>query len=163
MGKPNPWVVLLSSVVIANLFVLPFVISPDHNTITGTPEENGTTDVEFTLRTVIGQEPPMAFIGVGGEIDGIINPNLTVNDGDIVRITLVNGDPVQHDLTIDAFGVKSKVIQMVDEEASVTFRATRTGIFAYYCSVPGHREAGMSGNLVSAAQGEVQSDAYKSR
>ncbi|HRF93603.1 MAG TPA: hypothetical protein PLZ51_00345, partial [Aggregatilineales bacterium] len=61
--------------------------------------------VEYTLRTVIGQTPPMAFIGVGGAIDGQINPMLTANVGDTVRLTVINGDPVQHDLMIDEFGV----------------------------------------------------------
>lgn len=57
--------------------------------------------LEYTLRTIMGQVPPMAFIGVGGDIDGQINPVLTANVGDTVQIIVINGDPVLHDLKID--------------------------------------------------------------
>ena len=47
----------------------------------------------------------MAFQGVGGSIDGQINPLLTANVGDTVRLTVINGDPILHDLTISEFNV----------------------------------------------------------
>lgn len=31
--------------------------------------------VEYTVRTQLGGEKPMAFVGVGGVIEGIVNPN----------------------------------------------------------------------------------------
>ncbi len=46
--------------------------------------------VSFTLRA-----ENMQFIGVGGEIDGQVNPILAVENGDIVTITLVMGESVQ--------------------------------------------------------------------
>lgn len=107
----------------------------------------GTQTVEYTLRTVIGGTPSMAFQGVGGEIDGLMNPLLTANVGDTVRITVVNGDPVLHDLTITEFNVSTG--QMTEDEQTVTieFVATTPGDFIYFCSVPGHREIGMFGTL----------------
>jgi nitrite reductase (NO-forming) len=103
--------------------------------------------VEYTLRTVLGQTPPMAFQGVGGTIDGQINPTLEANVGDTVRLTVVNGDPVLHDLTINEFNVTTG--QMLEDEQTVTleFVVTMPGEFVYYCSVPGHREIGMFGTL----------------
>ena len=103
--------------------------------------------IEYTLRTVLGQTPPMAFQGVGGIIDGQINPMLTANVGDTVRITVINGDPVQHDLTITEFNVTTG--QLLEDEQTVTveFVATTPGDFIYFCSVPGHREIGMFGTL----------------
>jgi nitrite reductase (NO-forming) len=103
--------------------------------------------VEYTLRTVVGQTPPMAFIGVGGDIDGQINPQLTANVGDTVRITLVNGDPILHNLTIDEFNVSTGDLQLQDQSATVEFSPDRPGDFVYYCSQPGHREIGMWGTL----------------
>lgn len=103
--------------------------------------------VEYTVRTAMGGEPAMSFVGVGGDIDGVVNPELVAEVGDIVRITVINGDPVLHDLTIDEFGVSTG--QLIEDEQTVTveFKATSPGMFFYYCSVPGHKEAGMQGML----------------
>ncbi|MBN8593493.1 MAG: nitrite reductase, copper-containing [Anaerolineae bacterium] len=110
---------------------------------------------EYTLRTVLGQTPPMAFHGVGGSIDGQINPMLEANVGDTVRITVVNGDPVMHDLTINEFNVTTG--QLLEDEQTVTieFVANLPGEFDYYCSVPGHREIGMFGKLRVSGTVEV--------
>jgi nitrite reductase (NO-forming) len=114
----------------------------------GAQETPATTEpkvVDFTLRTLLGGEPAMAFVGVGGEIDGVVNPELVVNLGDTVRLTVINGDPVLHDLKIDEFGVSTG--EMIEDEQTVTleFVANQPGNFDYYCSIPGHREIGMKG------------------
>ncbi len=103
--------------------------------------------VEYTLRTVIGQTPPMAFVGVGGAIDGLLNPPLTANVGDTVRLTVINGDPVLHDLTLEILNVTTG--QMLADEQSITleFVPTAPGDYVYFCSVPGHRDIGMHGVL----------------
>jgi nitrite reductase (NO-forming) len=103
--------------------------------------------VEYTLKTIIGQTPAMAFIGVGGDIDGVINPTLTANVGDTVRITLVNGDPVMHDLKLDEFNVFTGELTQKDQQATVEFIPDRPGEFIYYCNQPGHRQIGMFGTL----------------
>lgn len=105
------------------------------------------TIVEFTLRTVLGSDPAMAYIGVGGEIDGVINPELHVNLGDTVRLTVINGDPIMHDLIIDEFGVHSPHLVAAEEIAVLEFVADKPGNFFYYCSIPGHRDIGMQGLL----------------
>lgn len=110
-------------------------------------EESAAQTVEYTLRTTLGQTPPMAFMGVGGEIDGVINPTLNARVGDTVRITAINGDPVLHDLTITEFGVTTGQLTQQDQEAVVEFTPTAPGDYVYFCSVPGHRESGMWGTL----------------
>src|SRR5690606_19259598 len=116
----------------------------------------GTNVVEFTLRTQLGGNPPMAFVGVGGDIDGVANPELVVNAGDTVRITIINGDPTPHDFKIDAFGVDTGPLQAAEQAVTVEFVATQPGSFDYYCSIPGHREIGMKGLL--RVVGTVASD-----
>ena len=101
--------------------------------------------VEFTLITQMGGDPAMAFVGVGGEIDGIVNPELVVNLGDTVRLTIINGDPMLHDLKIDEFGVYSGELLHDEETVTMEFVADQPGNFDYYCSIPGHREIGMEG------------------
>ncbi len=103
--------------------------------------------IEYTLRTIMGQQPPMAFIGVGGSIDGLINPELKAEVGDTVRLTLINGDPVAHDLAVPDFGVKTPQLLKVDETATLEFVVDRPGSFTYLCDIPGHKEVGMIGQL----------------
>jgi nitrite reductase (NO-forming) len=103
--------------------------------------------VEYTLRTRLGGEPSMAFVGVGGEIDGLVNPELVANVGDTVRLTVINGDPVLHDLTIAEFGVTTGQLTQAEQAVTIEFVASQAGVFEYYCSIPGHREIGMKGVL----------------
>ncbi len=106
----------------------------------------GPADVEFTLKTG-GDGHSLAFYGVGGDIDGMANPTLNVNPGDVVKITLINGQATEHDLTIDEFGVSTGSLTELDQEASFTFVADKEGTFNYYCKIPGHSAAGMIGVL----------------
>ncbi|MCU0475887.1 MAG: copper-containing nitrite reductase [Anaerolineae bacterium] len=103
--------------------------------------------VEFTVVTQLGGDPSMAFVGVGGAIDGIVNPELTVNLGDTVRLTVINGDPMQHDLKIDEFGVYTGDLLEDEQTVTIEFVADQPGAFKYYCSIPGHQQIGMEGVL----------------
>lgn len=112
--------------------------------------------VEYTLRTIMGQTPPMAYIGVGGGIDGQINPTLTANVGDTVRITIVNGDPVLHNLHIVEFGVASADLVALEEQDTVEFVVDKPGDFVYFCEVPGHRQVGMFGTLTVSGEAPAE-------
>lgn len=103
--------------------------------------------VSFTLETAI-HEGRMAFKGVGGSLDGVINPELRVNPGDIVQINLVNGDGAEHDIGLPDFDAVSDSIAGKGNQTQLIFKADREGVFAYYCTIPGHRQAGMEGKLV---------------
>lgn len=104
-------------------------------------------DVTFTLVTGFA-EGRMVFIGQGGAIDGQVNPDLHVPQGAHVTLTLVNGDGALHNLSIDELGVHSADITGQGSRTTVTFVADQPGTFAYYCAIPGHRQAGMEGKLV---------------
>lgn len=155
--NPNLVAAILIGFTLLIVAVLPVQIQfvPNAATAQETPDtselvsvaQSETNIVEFSLRTQLGGTPPMAFIGVGGEIDGVANPELVVNAGDTVRITVINGDPTLHDLKIDEFGVDSRQLITAEQTATVEFVADRAGEFDYYCSIPGHREIGMKGLL----------------
>ncbi len=116
--------------------------------------------VEYTLTTG-GGTGQLVFVGVGGEIDGEINPTLRANPGDVVKITLLNDDGMLHDLVIDEFNVATDQFADRDAQDSITFTVDKIGEYVYYCSVPGHRQAGMWGKLVvgePAAQGATGAD-----
>src|SRR5665213_2887530 len=53
--------------------------------------------LRYTLRTGIA-EGRMVFIGVGGTIDGQVNPVLSAAEGQGVQITLINGEGAEHDI-----------------------------------------------------------------
>ncbi len=111
-----------------------------------TQAPTGPVDVSFTLSTSTDGHD-LTFVGVGGEIDGIANPTLVVQPGDIVQITLVNGQATEHDLVIDEFGAATGSVLALGEERSFTFVADQEGSFSYFCSIPGHRAAGMEGTI----------------
>jgi len=100
----------------------------------------------FTLRSGIA-EGRMVFLGVGGDINGKVNPTLNVHEGEIVQINLINGEGAEHDIVVDQYGVRSDRVVGKGASSIMSFTADRTGEFVYFCSVPGHRESGMQGRI----------------
>lgn len=73
-------------------------------------------------------------------------PNeIRVKAGENLAIVLVAADGV-HDFTIDELG--AHVAAEARKTAIGGLRADEPGRYAFYCSVAGHREAGMQGVLV---------------
>ncbi len=98
----------------------------------------------FTLRTGIA-DGRMVYIGVGGDIDGKVNPDLIVHEGEIVQINLINGEGAEHDVVIDQYAARSSIVVGQNASSTFSFTASKTGEFAYFCSIAGHRQAGMEG------------------
>ena len=119
-----------------------------------TPQEGaaepGSVDVQYTLKTA-SEGGRYWFIGVGGEIDGQINPDLLANIGDRVAFTLVNDDGRSHDVVITEFRAATSIFGTIGQEETVVFTVDQAGTFFYFCSVGGHRQAGMEGQLIVAA------------
>jgi nitrite reductase (NO-forming) len=104
-------------------------------------------DVRYTLKTGIA-DGRMVFIGVGGAIDGVVNPPLTAVEGDVVQITLINGEGAVHDIAIDEEDIRSQKVLGQGASTTVAFRANEAGEETYYCTIPGHRESGMEGRFI---------------
>lgn len=98
----------------------------------------------FTLRTGIA-EGRMVYIGVGGTIDGQINPTLTVYQGELVQVNLINGEGAEHDMFIDQYNARSSLVVEKNASSTFSFLADKPGEFAYFCTIAGHRAAGMEG------------------
>ena len=98
-------------------------------------------------------------------------PNvLEVNAGEVLEIAIQNVEPVLHDFTIDRIdadvhfsylgGTGQHAHAEAEKDADVHFALTEPasgvvhikihepGEYVIYCSVPGHREAGMEGTLI---------------
>lgn len=100
----------------------------------------------FTLRSGVA-EGRMVYLGVGGDLNGKVNPMLKVQEGETVQINLINGEGAEHDIVIDQYGARSDRVVGKNASSALSFTANKTGEFFYYCSVPGHREAGMEGRI----------------
>lgn len=95
-------------------------------------------DRSYTMEASI-----LGYKGIGGKIDGIRNPILQAKRGETVRITIVNTETLVHDIVMEAMEVKSGEVLDVGDTTSITFVAEQSDI--YFCSIPGHRSAGMEG------------------
>jgi uncharacterized cupredoxin-like copper-binding protein len=71
---------------------------------------------------------------------------ITVKAGEVVNLTLVNRGVTVHDLVVPAYRIW--LVAPAGQSATTGFRALRPGEHEFYCSVPGHREAGMVGRIV---------------
>ena len=100
----------------------------------------------FTLRTGIA-EGRMVYIGVGGDIDGQVNPTLMVHEGELVQINLINGEGAEHDIVLDQYAARSSIVVGKNASSTFSFLANKVGEFAYFCSIAGHRAAGMEGMI----------------
>jgi nitrite reductase (NO-forming) len=112
-------------------------------------------DAKYTLRSGIA-EGRMVFIGVGGEIEGKVNPVLSAAEGQVVQITLINGEGATHDIVFPDEDARSPRVTGKGSSTTLAFRAGKAGDYLYYCSVPGHREAGMEGQFVVTTKPPTQ-------
>lgn len=99
-------------------------------TTTSSAPAAGVADIETTVTATEFKFDP-------GELD--------LEAGATITVELVNGGTVEHDFTIDDLDVK--IYAGVGETASDTVGPVEPGTYEYYCSIPGHREAGMVGEL----------------
>nr|WP_246343890.1 PVC-type heme-binding CxxCH protein [Adhaeribacter radiodurans] len=98
-------------------------------------------DRDYTLQTTI-----LGYYST----DGKRNPVLQAKKGETVRIKIVNGELMTHDIALEKIGVKSKVLVEKGDTASVVFKATQSD--TYFCTIPGHRAAGMVGKFEVVAE-----------
>ena len=104
-------------------------------------------DVTFTLRTDIA-DGKLVFVGENGAIKGKVNPQLAVAEGAIVQINLVNGDGATHDISVPDFKASSNQLNTKGASTTIVFKAYKKGEFKYICSLPGHVQAGMIGQIL---------------
>lgn len=74
---------------------------------------------------------------------------LTVKPGDTIEMT--NAGQLEHDFVVDELGIK-EVTPGNGDTVTITIPAdAKPGDFEFYCSVPGHKQAGMVGTLTIEA------------
>lgn len=127
------------------------VASESHTSVENHSELTETVDLEFTLKTLM-IDGKLAYIGIGSDIDAVINPDLIVQPGAVVRLVILNGDGMPHDLFLPDFGIKTSFVNKIGDSAEVILKVgdSQPGTYVYYCTVPGHRQAGQEGRLIVA-------------
>jgi nitrite reductase (NO-forming) len=107
--------------------------------------------VEYTLTSAL-VDGMMVYIGVGGGIEGVHNPTLSANTGDTVKITLTSGDGTEHDISFPDFNASSKHVVGKGSSTTLSFIPDKGGTFSYFCTLPGHLQAGMEGKIEIAGE-----------
>jgi nitrite reductase (NO-forming) len=137
----------------------PSASAPPPATTPGPQGLTGVSDVKYTLHTGIA-EGRMVYLGVGGEIDAKINPVLSAAEGQVVQVTIINGEGAEHDLAFPDQDARSPRVTGKGAGTTIAFRATKIGDFSYFCTVPGHRLAGMEGKFVVTPRPPAQTLAH---
>lgn len=77
------------------------------------------------------------------------NPaQISLKSGEKVKVVFKNTGEARHDFVIEGLNARTKIIAPGTSD-TVEFTVPYTGTYTFYCSVPGHREAGMEGKLVT--------------
>lgn len=112
--------------------------------------------VDYSLKSDL-RDGKMVFVGIGGDIDGQVDPTLTADVGDKVTIHLTSGEGAEHNISLPDFSAESPRVRGAGSATSVSFLVDKAGAFTYFCNVPGNEDAGMKGSFVvggSAAQAQ---------
>jgi len=90
----------------------------------------------------------LVFLGVGGDINGMVNPTLHANQGETITVVLVNSGEGEHDVSFPGLKIKTKRVTENGESVSITFTVPNEEVsLDYYDSVANHAEIGMVGVL----------------
>jgi len=100
----------------------------------------------------VSEKPQVSTDFVAGQIIEIklfsfgFEPNeITVKEGQDIRLVVTNTESIRHTFTLREFDIDvslaGKEIKFID------FIADKSGTFDFFCTVTGHRPAGMEGSL----------------
>ena len=124
-------------------------------------DEAGTAaDVAQTADLLAGSVPESALSLKARDIAFDRN-ELAATTGEVFAIVLENTGLLLHDFTIDEIPADVSAVGQQrpsrsdvhvplprDAQERLLLRVTRPGEYTFYCSVPGHRQAGMEGTLL---------------
>jgi plastocyanin len=136
-------------------FTICWTVSPDDvesliMSASSTRSQSPSNSVWFALSHNVPAAAPSGKSGGTFEVQAMdirFEPDtLTIPANVDVTLVIYNSGMLEHDFVIDAAGINSGAIaggQSVDLTLNLP-----PGTYQYYCSVPGHKEAGMVGTLI---------------
>ena len=120
--------------------------SDNNNAMMEETDQSDAITKDDSEENAIMEEPPLKEFTVTGTNFEFDVDEITVNEGDRVRVTFINGGGF-HDWVLDEFNASTDQIQAGDSQ-TIEFIASQAGEYEYYCSVGSHREQGMVGTLI---------------
>lgn len=97
----------------------------------------------------------LTWTGVGGTVEGVVNPGLTLTLGSTLRLTAANGDGILHNVGIkDASGTLmsppgwSPDFESLGQQQTVSWTPTAAGTYTYLCK---YHAATMKGTITVSA------------
>lgn len=119
----------------------PAPVTPEVTTPEGAPEVTPPEEAppEVTV-------PEVKEFIVSGTEYSFSPSSISVRAGDQVKVTFQNTGRIAHNFVVEGLGVNTRTIGGGKTD-TVEFTAPTSGTYTIFCSVPGHRAAGMEGTL----------------
>lgn len=109
--------------------------------------QSGVSTRKYVLTTGF-EDGNLVYLGVGGEINGMVNPTLRAQPGETITVMLVNGGEGKHDVFFPELRIRSKRVSEIGENVSITFTVPDREVeLEYHDSVANHADIGMVGLL----------------
>lgn len=139
MNKIILIIVIIIIVIVGGYFLLKDNYQASTSSPTPAPGVNP-DDVEGKIVSEVKE-----IIVVGNEFN--FNPSsISVKAGEEIRIVFKNVGRAPHNLVIEGLEIKTKTISGGQTD-TIEFKASDLGTYTFFCSISGHRVAGMEGNL----------------
>jgi len=138
-GKTVGIIIVAFVVIVGGYFLLRSYQAPKvtPGTTGGTTQTSPTTQAPASGATEINV--------VGTEFS--FNPaSISVKAGEKIKITFRNNGRSPHNLVVEGLNIGTKTISPGQTE-TIEFTAPSSGTYTFFCSIPGHRAAGMEGSL----------------
>ena len=74
-----------------------------------------------------------------------MGPSVSVKNGDVIGLFVINKDNTGHSFDIDSLGIHVQLAP--NSTTAATVKPTESGLIEFYCSISGHRNAGMVGTI----------------
>jgi nitrite reductase (NO-forming) len=110
------------------------------------PSSEVPVNTEYVLTTDL-RDGKFVFVGVNGDINGVVNPSLSAQPGERITVILVNSGWGMHDIVFPDLKVSSSKVSKQGETTSVTFTVPAKDVSLEYHDSR-HKKLGMNGVLL---------------
>jgi uncharacterized cupredoxin-like copper-binding protein len=90
-------------------------------------------------------ESPTTTGIITAEDSKFVERTLELKDGQVLGLFVINKDAIGHAFDVDSLGIHVQL--PADSTTAIAIRPTGPGHLEFYCSVPGHLDAGMVGTI----------------
>ena len=116
-------------------------------------------NTEYVLTTAM-RDGKFVYLGVDGDINGVVNPALHARPGERITVMLVNSGEGTHDIDFTDIHVRSDKITKKGETTSITFVVPDDNVTIEYHDTT-HEKLGMQGLLIVGELAGLTSDQSK--